>query len=281
MAVDKLVDSGKLDACCAAEAAAIIAKGGGTAPLAYDFTNNKGFADAIEAIPSGGSEDPMSGSFTLPAPITKVAGLFYDTTLPETFTLNLPATCTHIGAFSTAGYSLFGATLGMKHLQINCNSTIYDTTAIYSNSVIEDVTFNDGNAEVILSVGSSSWFGSCQNLKTINAILSCTGIASGNNNFYRSPNIENIRFKPNVIETLNMGRWSASHLTNASIISLCNALKQGQSATASFDATIKPKLSAIYGTVAQDGGGIFTETGVPSDITLADFVTNTKGWTIA
>lgn len=55
MAVDMLVDSGKLDACCAAEAAAIIAKGGGTAPLAYDFANNKGFADAIEAIPSGGS----------------------------------------------------------------------------------------------------------------------------------------------------------------------------------------------------------------------------------
>lgn len=55
MAVDKLVDSGKLDACCAAEAAAIIAKGGGTAPLAYDFANNKGFADAIDAIPSGGA----------------------------------------------------------------------------------------------------------------------------------------------------------------------------------------------------------------------------------
>ncbi len=55
MAVDMLVDSGKLDACCAAEAAAIIAKGGGTAPLAYDFANNKGFADAIEAIPSGGA----------------------------------------------------------------------------------------------------------------------------------------------------------------------------------------------------------------------------------
>lgn len=56
MAVDKLVDSGKLDACCEAEAAAIIAKGGGTAPLAYDFANNKGFADAIAAIPSGGTE---------------------------------------------------------------------------------------------------------------------------------------------------------------------------------------------------------------------------------
>lgn len=56
MAVDKLVDSGKLDACCAAEAAAIIAKGGGTAPLAYDFANNKGFTDAINSIPSGGAE---------------------------------------------------------------------------------------------------------------------------------------------------------------------------------------------------------------------------------
>lgn len=73
MAVDKLVDSGKLDACCAAEAAAIIAKGGGTAPLAYDFVNNKGFADAIAAIPSGGTPviQPLSvtenGTYTAPS----------------------------------------------------------------------------------------------------------------------------------------------------------------------------------------------------------------------
>lgn len=54
MAVDKLVDSAKLNAALDYEASKIIAKGGGTAPLAFDFENEKGFGDYIDAIPSGG-----------------------------------------------------------------------------------------------------------------------------------------------------------------------------------------------------------------------------------
>ena len=54
MAVDKLVDSTKLDACCTAEANAIRAKTGGSSQLTFDWANSKGFADAIAAIPSGG-----------------------------------------------------------------------------------------------------------------------------------------------------------------------------------------------------------------------------------
>ena len=54
MAVDKLVDSTQLDACCTAEANAIRAKTGGSSQIAYDWANSKGFADAIAAIPSGG-----------------------------------------------------------------------------------------------------------------------------------------------------------------------------------------------------------------------------------
>lgn len=54
MAVDKLVDSAKLNAALNYEASKIIAKGGGTAPLAFDFANEKGFGDYIDAIPSGG-----------------------------------------------------------------------------------------------------------------------------------------------------------------------------------------------------------------------------------
>jgi len=50
---EMLVDSTKLDACLDAEADAIRAKTGGTDPIPYDYANNKGFADAIAAIPSG------------------------------------------------------------------------------------------------------------------------------------------------------------------------------------------------------------------------------------
>ena len=68
---EMLIDGAKLDACNTAEADAIRAKTGGADPIPYDFANNKGFADAIAAIPSGGGSLPSiiskidGGSFTL------------------------------------------------------------------------------------------------------------------------------------------------------------------------------------------------------------------------
>ena len=53
---EMLIDGVKLDACLDAEADAIRAKTGDSNDLTFDFANNKGFADAIAAIPSGGGE---------------------------------------------------------------------------------------------------------------------------------------------------------------------------------------------------------------------------------
>lgn len=55
MAIDRAIDSAKLDTCLDAEADAIRAKTGGSADLAFDFANDKGFADAIASMPSGGT----------------------------------------------------------------------------------------------------------------------------------------------------------------------------------------------------------------------------------
>lgn len=52
-----LIDQTKDSACKTAEADAIRAKTGGSAQLAYDWANGKGFADAIAAIPTGGGGD--------------------------------------------------------------------------------------------------------------------------------------------------------------------------------------------------------------------------------
>ena len=61
-----LIDQTKDSACKTAEADAIRAKTGGSAQLAYDWANNKGFADAIAAIPSGGGGiRKATGSFTI------------------------------------------------------------------------------------------------------------------------------------------------------------------------------------------------------------------------
>ena len=63
---EMLIDGEKLDACLDAEADAIRAKTGGSADIPFDFANNKGFADAIAAIPSGGGGvRSAEGTFTL------------------------------------------------------------------------------------------------------------------------------------------------------------------------------------------------------------------------
>lgn len=53
MALDKLVDSAKLDAALTYTAGRIRAKTGGTENLPFDMTNNKGFGDAIDGISVG------------------------------------------------------------------------------------------------------------------------------------------------------------------------------------------------------------------------------------
>lgn len=50
-----LIDQTKDTACKTAEANAIRAKTGSSVDINYDYENNKGFADAISAIPTGGS----------------------------------------------------------------------------------------------------------------------------------------------------------------------------------------------------------------------------------
>lgn len=51
---DMLIDDAKFAACLDAEADAIRAKTGDSNGIPFDYANNKGFADAIAAIPSGG-----------------------------------------------------------------------------------------------------------------------------------------------------------------------------------------------------------------------------------
>ena len=66
MAVDSLVDKTKLNNSLSYEADRIRLKTGGSADIVFDFANEKGFGDAIDAIPTGGGGGSMqSGTFTL------------------------------------------------------------------------------------------------------------------------------------------------------------------------------------------------------------------------
>lgn len=75
MAVDRLVDSAKLNAALNYEANKIIAKGGGTAPLTFDLENEKGFGDYVDAIETGTQTAPyvvLTGIITPAADTTSI-----------------------------------------------------------------------------------------------------------------------------------------------------------------------------------------------------------------
>jgi len=79
---EMLVDSTKLDACLDAEADAIRAKTGGSADIPFDYANNKGFADAIAEIPSGGGSQITKDEWTLTSDFNNTTAYFISSGSP-------------------------------------------------------------------------------------------------------------------------------------------------------------------------------------------------------
>ena len=134
-----IVNATKLDACCTAEANAIRAKTGSSAQIAFDWSNSKGFADAIAAIPTGGGGitiSPMDYSVSIQNGITGTVNitrvLYNSTTL-------LSAVAGNVNAGSTGTYSDFAtdgthiwfrATPGTD-ISYNGNPATFDKSSTY------------------------------------------------------------------------------------------------------------------------------------------------------
>jgi hypothetical protein len=107
-------------------------------------------------------------------------------------------------------------------------------------------------------------------------------INTATNRRFNAPNLDEIYFVPNKIAV--GGVFSSGTLVNASLVSLANALKSG-TATLTLSSANKGNCSAITGTVSQvtDGGNTYDFfTADPNGtVTLTEFITTTKGWTLA
>lgn len=110
---EMLIDGAKLDACNTAEADAIRAKTGGSSPIPYDYANNKGFADAIAAIPSGGGVTTQPLSVTENGTYTAPSGTAY-----TPVTVNVPtggSLPSVIGKIDGGSFTLASDTVGTSH----------------------------------------------------------------------------------------------------------------------------------------------------------------------
>lgn len=121
-------------------------------------------------------------------------------------------------------------------------------------------------------------------------------VGGGNYRIGNMPNLaalKNVTCKPNTLGqndmvATNINWWnleSSSLLTDDSLLQIANALCSTYTSILKLHATPKARLSTIMGTVSQvtDDTGtydLFTadENGT---VTLMDFITNTKGWTVA
>lgn len=138
MALDKLVDSGKLDAALEATADAIRVKTGGTAEIAFDLDGGDGFADAVEAIPTGGGASDHYAVFTLTADVagtdTVVHTLTGDALTHKddsTFALMIHAISPPTNAVAVVGGCIANELLGEK---TDGTAYSYGYTVWYSNS---------------------------------------------------------------------------------------------------------------------------------------------------
>lgn len=127
-----------------------------------------------------------------------------------------------------------------------------------------------------------------KSLERINAVLDFDG-GTPDRTFRDNSALISVRFLPNNIAKASTNRfisWSPL-LEDDSIISLANALMYSDaSQTLALDATPKARCDEILGTVSQvtDEGGVtydFFTVDPAGTVTLTEFITNTKGWTLA
>lgn len=164
MAVDKLVDSTKLDACLDAEADAIRAKTGGSADIPFDFANNKGFADAIAAI-SSGDEVFFSGFNGAPyfrnvvIPEGNYSGYPVFRSCPNLETLVINSAHNNVTSVNIWGYNA-----SLKHAVINAAMNATNNNREFQNdTALETVQLGGVGRAITRSINLNFFQGCTQN----------------------------------------------------------------------------------------------------------------------
>lgn len=104
------------------------------------------------------------------------------------------------------------------------------------------------------------------------------------NTFYNAKNLVNVEFYENFMENDWFLQWCGA-FNDASIVSLANALRTATH-TLNLHATPKSRCDEITGSVSQktaEDGTVYDFFTADSSgtVTLTEFITNTKGWTLA
>lgn len=212
-----------------------------------------------------------------------------------------------VGKIKTAGNLFYNATFDSEDIVFDFGGATFDTglngvastfriakngdllhTLTIKNIVLSNVSFESAfrttaikkiifeNAVVAPSSLSMAFYYS-SNLETITWEIDCSYCLNFNNTFARCDNLKDITFKPNTIKA-NVLLSHSGALTETSLISIANGLDgtvTGQTLT--LHATSKTTCDSLMGT--NDNGTFVPD--AQGTLSLSDFITTVKGWTLA
>lgn len=131
--------------------------------------------------------------------------------------------------------------------------------------------------DVSTVTNASGCFNGCNSL--INLDISgwnLSSVTNVTNMFNNTTALKSLTCSNTVLPSANLSFAQSSALSNASLVEIANALPTG-AYTLTLHATPKAACSVIMGTVDND---VFTADD-SGTVTLADYITNAKGWTLA
>lgn len=159
---------------------------------------------------------------------------------------------------------------------LNYSANISASIAFYRNTSVKKIEFQNANGPINLYASYNFIYDAIE-LETVTGVLNFIGWT--NNNYPPSlaaPKLKDIQLATDCIKY--SARFSSPYLTDDSLVSIANALSDSVTAmTITHNATAKANCGLIVGTVTD---GFFTQDAGGS-VTLTDFITNVKGWTLA
>lgn len=187
--------------------------------------------------------------------------------------------CTYMARLSSAFTGGSGNPGYRKIKLLHLPTSGIDCTGIFSNhganSALEEIEL-DGDLHTNANAGT--FFYNCKSLKNVvGGRIDLTNATSVSNFASNAEKIETIRFVPSCIKkTITFA--GAAQLSKESVVSIANGLdEEATGQTLTLDGAVKTAYGSVTGTVTD---GVFAADPA-GPVTLMDFITQTKGWTLA
>lgn len=153
-------------------------------------------------------------------------------------------------------------------------STAFNDGLVFMNATEIDVSGWSGTSSI---TNFNGLFSGCKNLVSLNLSgWDMSAATSFNAQFKNLYSLQNFVATGATLPSLNMDFSASILLTDESLVNIANALPSA-SKTLTLSADAKTRCAAIMGTVTN---GVFT-VDASGAVTLTNFITTTKGWTIA